>query len=67
MQAPTLLKHHKLHPDDKSIWDEAYKSEYDGLKNIDTWELITEEEYKNMRHLYKGLMPTMAIALSIMA
>ena len=62
MQAPTLLKHHKLHPDDKSIWDAAYKSEYDGLQDIDTWELITEDEYQNMRHLYKGVMPTMAIA-----
>ena len=62
MQAPTLLKHHKLHPDDKSIWDAAYKSEYDGLKNIDTWEMISEDEYQNMRHLYKGVMPTMAIA-----
>ena len=62
MQAPTLLKHHKLHPDDKAIWDEAYKSEYDGLRDIDTWEMITEDEYQNMRHLYKGVMPTMAIA-----
>ena len=62
MQAPTLLKHHKLHPEDKEIWDEAYKDEYDGLKNIDTWETISEEEYQRMRHLYKGIMPTMAIA-----
>ena len=62
MQAPTLLKHHKLHPDDKSIWDAAYKSEYDGLQNIETWEMISEDEYQAMRHLYKGIMPTMAIA-----
>ena len=62
MEAPTLLKHHQLHPDDRSTWDAAYKSEYDGLTNIETWETISDEEYQNMKHLYKGIMPTMAIA-----
>ena len=39
MNAPTsLLKHHIMHPSDKITWDASYKSEYDGLVDIDTWE-----------------------------
>ena len=47
MNAPTsLLKHHTMHPDNKITWDQSYKSEYDGLVDIDTWEVISEEEYQ---------------------
>ena len=63
LQAPTLLKHHLLHPEDKAIWDEAYRQEWQGLKDIDTWETISEEEYNNTKHLYRGTMPTMAISV----
>jgi hypothetical protein len=62
MQAPTLINHKNLHPDDKTTWDAAYLSEYNGLVNIDTWETISESDYKSMKHLYKGVMPTMAIS-----
>ena len=63
MEAPTLLKHHKLHPDDKETWDEAYRQEYQGLVDIDTWEVISEEKYQNMKHILLGnLLPTMAIS-----
>ena len=61
-QAPTLLKHHLLHPDDKETWDMAYREEYEGLVNIDSWEMITENDYQALKHTYKGVMPTMAIA-----
>jgi hypothetical protein len=63
VDAPTLLKHEKLHPNDRTFWDSAYQEEYQGLEDIDTWEKITEEEYQESKHLYKGLMPTMAIAV----
>ena len=63
LEAPSLLKHNKLHPNDKKIWDNSYKEEYQGLVDIDTWETITEEEYQQTKHLYKGTMPTMAIAV----
>jgi hypothetical protein len=46
MDAPTLLKHHRLSQNDRAIWDAAYRAEYDGLVNIETWELISEEEYQ---------------------
>jgi deoxyuridine 5'-triphosphate nucleotidohydrolase len=62
MTAPTLLKHHQLHADDRKTWDEAYRQEYQGLVDIDTWETITETEYEDTKHLYKGVMPTMAIS-----
>jgi dUTPase len=62
LQAPTLLNHSKLHPDDKTTWDAAYLSEYNGLVDIDTWETITEAQYQSMKHLYHGIMPTMAIS-----
>jgi deoxyuridine 5'-triphosphate nucleotidohydrolase len=62
LQAPTLLKHRTLDPEDEKIWNEAYRSEYEGLQSIDTWEVISEEEFQSMKHLSKGLLPTMAIA-----
>ena len=62
MDAPTLLKHYKLSQNDKMIWDAAYKAEYDGLVNIQTWELLSEEEYQVLKRMGKGgIMPTMAI------
>jgi dUTPase len=59
--APSLLHHHKLSTKDRNIWDAAYLAEYQGLVDIDTWELISEAEYKRLQPLYKGLLPTMAI------
>lgn len=63
LQAPTLLKHHKLHPEDKKTWDAAYNEEYNGLVDIDTWEVISESEYNNMKHILGNLLPTMAISI----
>ena len=60
-KTPSLLHHHKLCQNDQDIWDAAYKAQYDGLQNIETWELITDQQYQQMIHLYKGLLPTMAI------
>jgi hypothetical protein len=62
MEATTLLKHHKLHPEDKLTWDAAYQAEYDGLCNIDTWEEISEEDYNASKHIFRNLLPTMAIS-----
>ncbi len=61
-EAPSLLRHYQLHPEDRKKWDAAYSEEYDGLVNLDTWEVITEEEYKRMRHLTGNALPTMAIS-----
>jgi hypothetical protein len=52
-----------LHPQDKITWDEAYKQEYDGLADIDTWEVISKQEYKDMKHMLGSLLPTMAISI----
>jgi len=60
--APTSLKSHQsMDPDDKMIWDAAYDEEYDGLESLPTWDIITEDQY---RQLCKGkrALPTMAIA-----
>jgi len=59
---PTSLKaDNTLDPGDKEIWTAAYDEEYDGLEALPTWEIITEEQY---RQLSKGkrALPTMAIA-----
>ena len=64
MKAPTsLLQHAKMCENDKQIWDQSYFEEYDGLRNVDTWEVITEKEYKDIKHLVKRTLPTMAIAV----
>ena len=63
MDAPTLLKHHKLSQNDKLIWDASYKAEHDGLVNINTWDLLSEDEYQVLKKMGKGgIMPTMAIS-----
>mmetsp|Transcript_12968 Transcript_12968/g.18518 ORF Transcript_12968/g.18518 Transcript_12968/m.18518 type:complete len:610 (-) Transcript_12968:168-1997(-) len=63
LQSPTsLLKHNLLHPDDKVIWDKAYYEELQGLEKTGTWDTITEKEYLQMKHLFKGVMLTMAIS-----
>ena len=59
----SLLKHHLMHPSDKKIWDASYRSEYEGLVNIDTWELISQADYENLKTSVKGIMPTMAISV----
>ena len=65
MDTPTsLLKHSKLHPKDKQIWDSSYKEEYEGLQNLETWEVITEEQYQYLKiHSNATLLPTMAISV----
>ena len=62
MEAPTLLKHHKLHSDDRKTWDESYRQEYQGLVDIDTWEYISESDYLDSKHMFGNLLPTMAIS-----
>jgi len=60
--APTsLIHHHKLQPGDKAIWDDAYNEEYDGLVSLPTWEVVTEEQYRELSN-GKRALPTMAIA-----
>ena len=64
MHAPTsLLQHQSMHPKDKQIWDDSYKSEYNGLLDIDTFEIISEDEYQNLKHTVRGVMPCIAITV----
>ncbi len=60
--APKSLKQHQsMSSTDKSIWDQAYDDEYDGLTSILTWDIISEQQF---RTLSKGIkpLPSMAIA-----
>jgi hypothetical protein len=60
--APTSLKNHQhLNSGDKKIWDTAYDEEYNGLESLPTWEVITEDQYHQLRK-GKRVLPTMAIA-----
>ena len=65
MEAPTsLLKHAKLHPTDRTTWDLSYKEEYEGLQSLDTWEVITEDQYQHLKkHNKATILPTMAISV----
>ena len=51
-----------LSPNDKEIWDEAYKEEYEGLNSQSTWGLITHQQYEALRPLYGNVLPSMALA-----
>ncbi len=39
----TLKQHHNVISEDKNIWDPAYNKEFDGLNNLPTWDIISEE------------------------
>ena len=62
LRTPTLHKHHELPPGDKDIWDRSYLEEYNGLQKLDTWEIITESEYKRLLPFSGKALPTMAIS-----
>ena len=62
-QAPaTLLRHNRLKPNDKILWDASYAEEYYGLQDLGTWELISEEEYLRLRPIVGNALPSMAIS-----
>ena len=65
MESPlSLLKHKKLHPNDQRIWDESYAEEYNGLQSLDTWEVVTEDQYKLLKKTTNArLLPTMALSV----
>eukprot|EP00957_Ditylum_brightwellii_P056888 4312507-Ditylum_brightwellii.AAC.1 len=62
LNIPTLTKHSLLSASDKVIWDDAYSKEYNGLRDLDTWGMITEKQYHTLRKLYGDVLPSMAIA-----
>ncbi len=60
--APSSLKQHlNMNHGDKNIWDAAYDEEFDGLSSLPTWQVITEEQFRQLSKGVKAL-PTMAIA-----
>ena len=60
---PKLHEHHLLPPADKEIWDKSYTEEYLGLhEETQTWEYISEEEYKTLPPTIGNDLPTMAIS-----
>ena len=61
--SPSTLKDHSdMSTKDKSIWDAAYMEEIDGLRNRQTWEVITDAEYRRIKHKVKATLPSMAIS-----
>jgi hypothetical protein len=47
---------------DQSIWYASYDEEYDGLADIPTWDVITEEQYQKIKGRCKAI-PSMSIAV----
>ena len=60
---PSLLQHRLLNDNDRKIWDSAYAEEYFGLTDLPCWATITESEFRRDRHLYKSVLPSMAVSL----
>jgi hypothetical protein len=56
-----LKAHSKLSFNDRAIWDTAYDEEFDGLESLPMWEVLTEEQFRQLGIAHKAL-PTMAIA-----
>jgi len=60
--APTSLKQHQsMSENDKVIWDAAYDEEYEGLNDLPTWDILTENQFKSLSKGVKAL-PSMALA-----
>jgi hypothetical protein len=60
--APTSLRaHQSMSPEDKAIRDAAYDEEYNGLESLPTWQVLTEQQYRQFSKGRKAL-PTMVIA-----
>ena len=47
---------------DRALWDAAYAEEYNGLQNLGTWKVISEEEYQRLRPVVGRALPSMAIS-----
>lgn len=41
-----------MNSNDKEIWDSSYCEEFDGLSSLPTWEVISEDKF---RQLYKNV------------
>jgi hypothetical protein len=61
-QTPTLLTHDKLTNKDRSLWDASYAEEYYGLQDLGTWEVITDDEYQQIKNVVGKALPSMAIS-----
>lgn len=46
---------------DNSIWHDSYTEEFDGIKNCDVYDIITEQEYFALRHKLGNAIPSMCI------
>ncbi|NDD64811.1 MAG: transposon Pol polyprotein [Acidobacteria bacterium] len=63
--APSSLKHLQTYPaSDKSVWLDAYSEEYDGLCATGTFDIISEDEYRDLKssHNLGPILPSMALA-----
>jgi hypothetical protein len=58
----SLSKIASMDPNDQAIWYASYDEEYDGLADIPTWDVITEEQYQKLKGRCKAI-PSMAIAV----
>ena len=56
---PTLTHVSRLCETDKKVWLKAYDEEYDGLRDLDTYEVITEEQYAYYKSKGYAAIPTM--------
>ena len=58
----TLLRHNRLTPQDRILWDAAYAEEYYGLQDLGTREVISNEEYQKLKPVVGNALPSMAIS-----
>jgi hypothetical protein len=58
----SLSKIASMDPNDQAIWYASYDEEYDGLADIPTWDIITEDRYQKLKGRCKAI-PSMAIAV----
>ena len=59
---PSLTQFKNLNPNDRKIWTDSYKEEYFGLIDLPCWKVISEAEYRAIKHLCPYLLPSMAIS-----
>ena len=62
-EAPTLSRHSFLPEPDRGLWDAANAEEYYGLLKLGTWEILSEEAYRDLQTTSRtNTLPSMAIS-----
>ena len=60
----TLKNQSSICPKDVEVWDAAYEEEYHEVMNLYTWDIISEQKYKELHKIWVRHSPPLLLAQS---